>query len=253
VLLFVLVGFIAFYYFNKFQESEREYIKLHSSLKDMYNENQNMKLKVKELQAYKDDVSKTFKILDNELVMINNHLQRRQQPSLQQPSLQQQPLQQASSRVSLLTPELLNTVFFDITPQRLFRPQSSTSTNINTIVENIPVVSMDMGLQETLNGISEVKTNTEDEDNNNGNGNDMTENKDIMNESGSIGRSLEEEEKSLEEKLDEQALEKMLKNVEMSTMNDLMGVNMASNSELMGEVNEYNKLLLDLNKFKLNN
>lgn len=239
VLLFVLVGFIAFYYFNKFQESEREYIKLHSSLKDMYNENQNMKLKVKELQAYKNDVSKTFKILDNELVMINDHLQRRQQPSsLQQPSLQQQqPLQQASSRVSLLTPELLNTVFFDITPQRLFRPQGASLSSINTIVENIPVV----GLEEN---ISEVRMNMEDEDNEKGD--DI---KDIMNESGSVGGLLEGEEKSLEEKLDEKALENMLKSVEMSTRNDLM----AANGELMGEMNEYNKLLLDLNKFKLNN
>lgn len=223
ILLFVLVGFIAFYYFNKFQESEREYIKLHSSLKDMYNENQNMKLKIKELQAYKDDVSKTFKILDNELVMINNHLQRRQ-PIPQQQQQVQVPLQQSSSRVSLLTPELLNTVFFDITPQRLFRPQASAA-NINTIVENIPI---EEEVQESrLPIVDENKSDIEEEEK-------------LLEE-----KSLEE--KSLEEKLDEEALEKMLKSVEMSTMNDLMS------GEIMGEGNEYNKLLLDLNKFKLNN
>jgi len=44
--------------------------------------------------------------------------------------------------------------------------------------------------------------------------------------------------------LDERALEEMLKNVEMSTINDV---------RLMGEMNEYDDLLLDLNKFKLNN
>ena len=35
-----------------------------------------MKSRIKDLQSYKNDVSKTFKILDNELLLINDHLKR---------------------------------------------------------------------------------------------------------------------------------------------------------------------------------
>lgn len=252
ILLFVIVGFIAFYYFNKFNESEKEYIKLHGSVREIYNENQKLKLKVKELQAYKDDVSKTFKILDNELVMINDHIQRRQQPqqhtlssslssSLLNP-LNSQHSQTGLNRVSLLTPELLNTVFFDIQPQRQNNTQPTAI--INTIVENIPVERTENNIQQT---IIERDDNYKEEENQT-NANDIQTNaNDTVNE---IQTKVKENMdvvysdvgiKSLEEKLDERALEEMLKNVEISTMNDV---------RLMGEENEYNNLLLDLNKFK---
>jgi hypothetical protein len=240
ILLFVVVGFIAFYYFNKFNESEKEYIKLHGSVREMYNENQKLKSKVKELQAYKDDVSKTFKVLDNELVMINDHIQRRQQPQvvqqhpqnnqqqlLNQLNMHSQPSFIPTNRVSLLTPELLNTVFFDIQhPQHL---QSVRPTAIiNTVVENIPIHRQDnIQQQEQVNmqiGVEETESEIEYKEGKEG------------------GDQIQEVNKSLEEKLDEKALEEMLKSVEMNTMN-----------ELLGETNEYNNLLLDLNKFKINN
>lgn len=227
ILLFVVVGFIAFYYFNKFNESEKEYIKLHGSVREIYNENQKLKLKVKELQAYKDDVSKTFKILDNELVMINDHIQRRQQPQ-QQPSLVpslMNPLNSQSglNRVSLLTPELLNTVFFDIQPQR----------HINTVVENIPIQRNESHINNgEIEGREEAKVS------------EIQENVEVEERVEERVEGENMSNKTLEEKLDERALEEMLKNVEMSTMNDV---------RLMGEESEYNNLLLDLNKFKLNN
>jgi len=227
ILLFVIVGFVAFYYFNKFNESEKEYIKLHGSVREIYNENQKLKLKVKELQAYKDDVSKTFKILDNELVMINDHIQRRQQPQQQPsliPSLNQMNSQSNLNRVSLLTPELLNTVFFDIQPQR----QNSTAI-INTVVENIPIQQTEHITEHITENITE----------NIGQEQDQAKLSEIQE-----NVKIEESDKTLEEKLDEKALEEMLKNVEMSTMNDV---------RLMGEEGDYNNLLLDLNKFKMNN
>ena len=139
----IIFGIISWYYFNKFLESEREYSKLHKRFDNLYVENQKMRTRVKDLQSYKTDVSKTFQILDNELVMINDHLQKRndrganqvrntvlnanagQQPSI--PSIpihttiqtSRIPLTRISSfanmptnnNVSLLTPELLSSLF----------------------------------------------------------------------------------------------------------------------------------------------
>ena len=73
----IIFGIISWYYFNKFLESEREYSKLHKRFDNLHIENQKMRTRVKDLQSYKTDVSKTFQILDNELVMINDHLKRR--------------------------------------------------------------------------------------------------------------------------------------------------------------------------------
>jgi len=136
----VVFGIISWYYFNKFLESEREYSKLHKRFDNLYVENQKVRTRVKDLQSYKTDVSKTFQILDNELVMINDHLQKRndrggnqvrnivsnanagQQPSVPIHTTIQTsriPLTRISSfanmpsnnNVSLLTPELLSSLF----------------------------------------------------------------------------------------------------------------------------------------------
>jgi|694.fasta_scaffold01547_10 hypothetical protein len=135
----VVFGIISWYYFNKFLESEREYSKLHKRFDNLYVENQKVRTRVKDLQSYKTDVSKTFQILDNELVMINDHLQKRndrggnqvrnivsnanagQQPSIPIHTTIQTsriPLTRISSfanmptnNVSLLTPELLSSLF----------------------------------------------------------------------------------------------------------------------------------------------
>ena len=62
----VIFGVVSWYYFNKFMESEREYSRLHKSYDELHMENKKMKSRLKDLQSYKNDVSKTFKILDNE-------------------------------------------------------------------------------------------------------------------------------------------------------------------------------------------
>jgi hypothetical protein len=70
----VILGLILFYYYNKFQDSEKEYFSLHKKFDQMYTENQKMKTRLKDFQYYKNDVSKTFKILDKELEQINEHI-----------------------------------------------------------------------------------------------------------------------------------------------------------------------------------
>lgn len=108
--LCAVIGFIAWYYLNKFQESEKEYCKLHRKYEDAINENTRIKSRVKDLQSYKNDVSKTFHILDNELVMINDHLKRRDGTG-QASRNDVNSIQNGANRVSILTPELLGTLF----------------------------------------------------------------------------------------------------------------------------------------------
>lgn len=108
--LCAVIGFIAWYYFNKFQDSEKEYCKLHRKYEEAISENTRIKSRVKDLQSYKNDVSKTFHILDNELVMINDHLKRRTGETSTGNNNSNQNGSN-SGRVSILTPELLGTLF----------------------------------------------------------------------------------------------------------------------------------------------
>lgn len=125
LVLCAVIGFITWYYFNKFQESEREYYKLHKKYEEAVHENARIKSRVKDLQSYKNDVSKTFQILDNELLMINDHLKRRGNNSVQgtlRPDGQQEGI---SNRVSILTPELLGTLFNNMNQER--QPTSASN------------------------------------------------------------------------------------------------------------------------------
>ena len=77
----VILGLMVFYYYNKFQDSEMEYLSLHKKFDQVYTENQKVKTRLKDLQYYKNDVSKTFKILDKELEQISDHIYK-QNPAL---------------------------------------------------------------------------------------------------------------------------------------------------------------------------
>jgi hypothetical protein len=114
IVVCLLIGFGAWYYFNKFQESEREYLVLHRQFEAACAQNRHLQERVDDLQMYKDDVSKTFKILDNELVMINDHLQRRAHGQSMEASA---PV--AGSRISLLTPDMLSSLFANINQEPL--------------------------------------------------------------------------------------------------------------------------------------
>ena len=161
----IILGIISWYYFNKFLESEREYSKLHKRFDNLHMENQKMRTRVKDLQSYKTDVSKTFQILDNELIMINDHLQKRndrgsnpirnantnvgQQQSIPFHTTIQTsriPLTRISSfasmpstnNVSLLTPELL-TSLFNMNTEDLRQPPPQQHIQSNTQQQNIQV------------------------------------------------------------------------------------------------------------------
>lgn len=137
IIMCIIFGLCSFYYFNKFQESEKEYTRLHKNFDEMYMENQKMKSRIKDLQSYKNDVSKTMKILDNELVLINNHIQKQNtgtsihgqneqnfiRPYLRMSRSQESQVSQEMPRtnynssrnnISLLSPELLSSLFNNI-------------------------------------------------------------------------------------------------------------------------------------------
>lgn len=112
LLLCFFLGFIAFYYFNKFQESEKAYYSLHY-------ENNSMKTRINDLQTYQKDVSKTFKILDSELDKISTQIDNKN-------NIQES--QQHRARVSIFTPELIESLF----PIRNRNEQFTTETPENT-------------------------------------------------------------------------------------------------------------------------
>lgn len=112
LVLVAIIAFIAWYYFAKYQESEKEYNQLHKMYVDICNENERSKSRVEDLQSYKNDVTKTFQILDNELLMINDHIKNQNtQHSSVFTRLQPQQNRESSERISILTPDLLQTLF----------------------------------------------------------------------------------------------------------------------------------------------
>lgn len=117
-LIIVVLGLVAWYYYNKFKESEKEYVLLH---KQFAIENHKLKSRLKDLQTYRNDVSKTFRILDNELVLINDHIQKQNQNSPQ------------NDRVSILTSDMLSSLFENIN-----QDQEQNQTCIEEIEDSEP-------------------------------------------------------------------------------------------------------------------
>lgn len=73
-MILVMAGLCVWFYYTKFHQSEYEYVLLHKRYEQLHAENTRLRSRVRDLQSYKDDVSKTFRILDNEIALINEHL-----------------------------------------------------------------------------------------------------------------------------------------------------------------------------------
>jgi hypothetical protein len=71
-----VLGFVAWFYYQKYLDLQYEFNKLHHAYADACKERLMTEHRIKDLQTYKNDVAKTFQILDNELVMINEHIKR---------------------------------------------------------------------------------------------------------------------------------------------------------------------------------
>lgn len=129
IIVCAIVGILAYFYFTRFQESEKAYYMLYRRCIELKTENAKLKERIVDLQEYKNDVSKTFKILDNELIMINEHIKK----------------QKPDNRVSILSPDVLNTLFQNI------NQESTDGDTVGEIPSNIPDLSND---NNTTNNVS---------------------------------------------------------------------------------------------------
>jgi cell division protein FtsB len=136
----VVFAIVAWYYYHRFRESEVEYFKLHKKMSEVKCENVHLKERISDLELYKQDVSKTFKILDNELLGINEHIKNR---SIQQQTI---PVQineedggevEPSQRISILTPEMLGQLFHSMqNEQEHFIHVQNTSASVEEIKQD---------------------------------------------------------------------------------------------------------------------
>ena len=124
---------ITYFYYTKYKEYEKEFYILNKKHDKAIVENDNYKLRIKDLQKYKNDVSKTFKILDNELNHINNHVERQNQLQLQ---LHRQNNDSSFNNVNLLTTDILTNLINNMN-QEYSTPQNTPSVPLeDTVQEN---------------------------------------------------------------------------------------------------------------------
>lgn len=84
LIVICVVTILLWYYYIKSKEQDDKYLPvmirqselMHENTK-LKQENKKLKMRIKYLDNYRNDVSKTFKILDNELGLINEHIKQR--------------------------------------------------------------------------------------------------------------------------------------------------------------------------------
>lgn len=102
LVILIILGLVSWYYFNKLQQSEENYKILHYQFEKVCIDNHKMKTRIQDLELYKNDISKTFNILDKELLVINDNLRRRNGNNVNRENAL------GSANVSIITPELLH-------------------------------------------------------------------------------------------------------------------------------------------------
>lgn len=121
---------ITYFYYTKYKEYEREFYILNKKHDKAIVENDNYKLRIKDLQKYKNDVSKTFKILDNELNHINNHVERQNQLQLQR-----QNNDSNFNNVNLLTTDILTNLINNMNQEYSTPQNTQLEETINETIE----------------------------------------------------------------------------------------------------------------------
>ncbi len=145
-LILIFLGFFTWYFYNKYLIYEKYNHTINTKYNELVSENYQLNERIKELQAYRNDVSKTFQILDNELVLINDKINQQQNnnpdfhlnipPTINNQVEESQDIQPnetdnhdtlQTSSISLLTPELLN---------NLLQQTHNISNHINHTLSN---------------------------------------------------------------------------------------------------------------------
>ena len=130
IIIISILVILLWFYFMKYSEQESKFLpvmlkqkQVISRLKD---ENIKIKSELKYLHNYKNDVSKTFQILDNELVMINDRIKQTETVPSNQFSTQNQP---RSSFQTSFNPSILNTLLNSASiPTQQTQPTQPTPT-----------------------------------------------------------------------------------------------------------------------------
>ena len=176
IIIICILSILLWFYFMKYSEHEIKYlpvmVKQKQVISQLRNENVKLKSKLKYLQTYKNDVSKTFQILDNELVMINDKLKQESLPieQTQTQTQTQTPLFQTSFTPSILN-SLLNSVNTDLTTEiqntaPLTNPTDDIFNNIfnrfltgQDMSTSLPTESIQTEPTETLRSSIQFSTN----------------------------------------------------------------------------------------------
>ena len=121
LIIICIITILLWYYYIKSKEQDDKYLPvmvrqselLHENAK-LKQENKKLKLKLKYLENYKNDVSKTFKILDNELGLINEHIKTKTgattEQSEQSTSVPNTNIPNSNSFRTSLTPNVLSSL-----------------------------------------------------------------------------------------------------------------------------------------------
>lgn len=127
IIIICIISILLWYYYIKSKEQDDKYIpvmirqsELMQENSVLKQENKKLKMKLKYLENYKQDVSKTFKILDNELGLINEHIKNKQENV--------NPQESTTQFQTSLTPTVLNSLIRDSQ-----EPLNETSFNENSI------------------------------------------------------------------------------------------------------------------------
>ena len=119
IIIICIITILLWYYYTKSKDNDDKYIPVMIRQSELLHENtrlkqdnKKLKIRVKYLENYKSDVSKTFKILDSELGLINDHIKNKQPPTRrdqEEPRVELETQPEPRFRTSI-TPTVLNSL-----------------------------------------------------------------------------------------------------------------------------------------------
>lgn len=137
IIIICIVTILLWYYYMKSKEQDDKYLPVMVRQSELMHENSKLKqdnkklrMRIKYLENYKNDVSKTFKILDSELGLINEHIKQTRGPqvSLNEPVHPPPSISSSNMFRTSVTPSILNTLLQ--TSQEAPAPSDSLFNNI---------------------------------------------------------------------------------------------------------------------------
>lgn len=106
-----IIAIVAWFYYTKFEQAQENYYSLYKKHVDLQNEHELLKARNEELQVYKNDVSRTFRLLDDEITMIHRHIEHTQphqevqlEKDQRSTHIQEEPFQQGEIEIALKAP-----------------------------------------------------------------------------------------------------------------------------------------------------